>query len=238
MLDIKDFSKTYSGADYYSAYKINLHIDDGEVCGLVGSNGAGKSTIIKSVTGILPFEEGTVTVNGFDMKADPVKAKRTIGYVPDDHTVYDKLTGREYVNYIGSLYRVTKADKKAVIEGYAKLFNIEHALDNQIGSYSHGMKQKICIMGSIVHSPRLWILDEPMVGLDPQTMNELMMLIREYANQGNSVMFSSHNLDVVAKVCDKVAFIVKGKLVSLVDLRTVNPQTFNLDEYFMKLNVR
>ncbi len=236
MFEIRDFSKKYEGAKKYSAYKINLKVNDGEVCGLVGSNGAGKSTLIKSMTGILPYSEGTIIINGYDLRKQGVKAKKNIGYVPDDHTVYDKLTGREYVNLMGSMYGVKKRQKQAILDSLAARFNLTHALDDQISSYSHGMKQKICIIGAIIHNPKVWVLDEPMVGLDPQTMAEVMKLIREHAARGNCVVFSSHNLDVVRRVCDKIAFIVQGRLASVIDAATVRNGNFDLDAYFMELN--
>lgn len=140
MLSIEGLSKKYRGTETYSAENITLEVKDGEVCGLVGSNGAGKSTIIKCITGILPFSEGHVRIGGFDLAESPEKAKRLVGYVPDDHTVYDKLTGREYADYIGSLYGAKKERKKEIVERYAEIFSLTHALDKQIGGYSHGMK--------------------------------------------------------------------------------------------------
>ena len=234
MLEVKDFSKMYKGAKDYSAKNISFTVKDGEVCGLVGSNGAGKSTLSKSIVGIQPVQEGSICIDGFDILKQPQDAKRRIGYVPDDHTVYDKLTGREYVDYIGSIYGASKEMKQDVLENLAAYFNIDFALDTQIANYSHGMKQKICLLGSLVHSPSLWVLDEPMVGLDPQTMEKLIELIRNYANKGNTVLFSSHNLDVVQKVCDTVAFIRHGELISFLDLRTVG--AFDLDAYYKKVN--
>lgn len=237
VLEIKHFSKKYAGAKTYSASDISLTLEAGKVLGLVGSNGAGKSTTIKSVTGILPFTEGEIYVNGYDVKKQPIEAKSSIGYVPDDHSVYDVLTGREYADYMGSLFGVPKAQKKDRIEYLAKLFNIEFALDKQIAGYSHGMKQKICLIGSLVHSPKLWILDEPMMGLDPQTMNDVKNCIRNYANSGNAVVFSSHNLDVVEKVCDMVAIIKGGKLVEFFDLKqALADPSFSLERMFMQIN--
>ena len=212
MFEIRDFSKKYEGAKKYSAYKINLKVNDGEVCGLVGSNGAGKSTLIKSMTGILPYSEGTIIINGYDLRKQGVKAKKNVGYVPDDHTVYDKLTGREYVNLMGSMYGVKKRQKQAILDSLAARFNLTHALDDQISSYSHGMKQKICMMGSLVHDPALWILDEPMLGLDPTTMNAVSEFMREYAAKGGAVLFSTHNLDAVRRICDR-AIVIRGGLI-------------------------
>lgn len=237
ILEVRHFSKKYAGAKNYSAHDISFALEPGKVLGLVGSNGAGKSTTIKSITGILPFTEGDIFVNGYDVKEQPVKAKSCIGYVPDDHSVYDVLTGREYADYMGSLFGVKRAKKKERIEYLAKLFSIDYALDKQISGYSHGMKQKICLIGSLVHSPKLWILDEPMMGLDPQTMNDVRNCIREYANVGNAVVFSSHNLDVVEKVCDSVAIIKGGNLVEFFDLKEASKDPlFSLEDLFMRIN--
>lgn len=234
MLKVKNLSKKYPANDKYSVNCVNFSVKAGEVVGLVGSNGAGKSTIIKSIIGVLPFQEGEIRVNGFDIVAQPEQAKRSIGYVPDDHSVYDKLTGREYINYIGSLYGASKEQKKYVVEQLAPKFNIDYALDNQIASYSHGMKQKICILGALIHQPALWILDEPMVGLDPQTMALLIKFIRNYADETHAVLFSSHSLETVQKTCDVVIFIKHGKIVRKVDLR--QNKDYDLQKAFMEIN--
>lgn len=234
MLKITNLSKKYPKNPNYSAHDITFDVNVGEVVGLVGSNGAGKSTIIKSVIGVLPFSEGTVTVGGYDIAKQPEQAKKLIGYVPDDHSVYDKLTGREYVNYIGSLYGATKQQKEQTLTDLAQSFGIDTALDKQIATYSHGMKQKICILGSLAHEPALWILDEPMVGLDPQTMKLLCNYIRQYADNKHAVLFSSHNLDTVSKTCDKVAFIKGGELVRFVDLH--EQSDIDLDALYMQIN--
>lgn len=236
MLEVKNFSKKYKGAIRYSAQNINFKVNNGEVLGLVGGNGAGKSTTIKSIVGILPFTEGQIIVNGFDVAKQPAGAKQTIGYVPDDHSVYDKLTGREYVNYMGSLYGVKKDLKIKRIEYYSKLFKIQNALDDQISSYSHGMKQKICLIGSLIHEPKLWVLDEPMMGLDPTTTNEVKKCIRDYAKKGNTVLFSSHNLDIVEEICDVVGIINKGSLVKLINLtESKEDSKFDLEQLFLNI---
>lgn len=234
MLNVAGLSKKYPSNDKYSAHDINFSVAAGEVVGLVGSNGAGKSTIIKSIIGVLPFQEGKVEVNGFDLNTQSEQAKKQIGYVPDDHSVYDKLTGREYINYIGSLYGATKQQKEYVANDLAKQFDIAYALDTQIAGYSHGMKQKICILGALVHNPALWILDEPMVGLDPQTMALLVKLIRNYADEHHAVLFSSHSLETVKKACDIVIFIRRGQIVKTVDLR--ENKDFDLEKEFMAIN--
>ena len=234
MLEVIDFSKQYRNNKNYSARHISFNVAAGEVVGLVGSNGAGKSTIIKSIIGVLPFTEGTIRIGGFDIVKQPEEAKRLIGYVPDDHSVYEKLTGREYINYIGSLYGATKEQKKYVTDELAVRFEIEQALDRQIAGYSHGMRQKICILGALTHAPKLWILDEPMVGLDHQTMLFLCDFIRSYADSDHSVLFSSHNLEVVRNTCDKVVFIKNGELADIIDLNT--QKDFDLNKYYTELN--
>ncbi len=234
ILEVNDFSKKYRNNPNYSAHHINFDVKAGEVVGLVGSNGAGKSTIIKSIIGVLPFTEGTIKVCGYDISKQPEEAKRLVGYVPDDHSVYEKLTGREYINYIGSLYGATKAQKRYMTTEFAARFEITRALDTQIAGYSHGMRQKICILGSLVHRPKLWILDEPMVGLDHQTMSLLCGYIRGYADETHSVLFSSHNLEVVRHTCDKVVFIKSGEVANVVDLRV--DKGFNLNKYYTELN--
>ena len=234
MLEVKNFSKKYRNNPNYSAHNINFSVSTGEVVGLVGSNGAGKSTIIKSIIGVLPFTEGSITVGGFDIVKQSENAKRLIGYVPDDHSVYEKLTGREYINYIGSLYGATKKQKEYVTNDLAEIFEISHALDSQIAGFSHGMKQKICILGALAHEPKLWILDEPMVGLDHQTMALLCNYIRKYADDGHSVLFSSHNLEVVKHTCDRVVFIKKGELAGIVDL--TKDKDFDINKYYAELN--
>lgn len=237
MLEVIDFSKKYKGADRYSVRNISFKVNDGEVLGLLGSNGAGKSTTIKSIVGILPFKEGQILIDGYDILKESTKAKQIIGYVPDDHSVYEKLTGREYVNYLGSLYGVSKELKEERLNCYANLFGITNSLNNQISSYSHGMKQKICLIGSLIHEPKLWVLDEPMMGLDPTTMNELKQCIRNYAKKGNIVLFSSHNLDVVEKICDEIGIIKSGNLVSYFNLQDAkkNPE-FDLEKLFIEIN--
>lgn len=237
ILEVKNFSKKYKGAKNYSALNINLELRRGEILGLVGSNGAGKSTTIKCITGILPFTEGKILINGYDIQKQPTLAKKLIGYVPDDHSVYDKLSGKEYADYMGSLFGVKKEEKQKRIEYLSKLFNIESAMRRQIAGYSHGMKQKICLIGSLIHSPKLWILDEPMMGLDPQTTKDVLDSIKSYALKGNAVLFSSHNLDVVEKVCDKVAIIKDGELASFIDLnKAKKDETFSLEKIFMRIN--
>ena len=218
MLKIDHLKKRYANSEVYSVKDLSLELKPGEVFGFLGKNGAGKSTTIKCLTGILPFEEGKVTICGYDIVKEPMQAKMNMGYVPDNHSVYERLTGREYVNYVADLYRVPKADREERLNMFLDLFKLRFAVDRQIKSYSHGMKQKICIIAALIYEPKLWVLDEPMMGLDPQSTAEILSYMREHVRKGNTVFFSSHNLDMVAKVCNRVAIINDGILHCVIDL--------------------
>lgn len=218
MLDIDHLSKKYLNSPHYSVTDLTIKVKKGEIFGFLGQNGAGKSTTIKCLTGIYPFDSGDIKVNGYSIKTEPLKAKLNIGYVPDNHAVYDNLTGREYVNCIADLYGVSEEDRTARLEEYLKIFKLGFAIDRQIKGYSHGMKQKICIIAALIHQPKLWVLDEPMVGLDPQSIFEIINRMKAHVSSGNTVFFSSHNIDLVAKLCDRVAIIHDGQLCTIMDL--------------------
>lgn len=218
MLKINHLSKRYPSSEVYSVKDLSFELRPGEVFGFLGKNGAGKSTTIKCLTGILPFDEGNISICGYDIQKEPMQAKLNMGYVPDNHSVYERLTGREYVNYVADLYRVKKADREERLNMFMDLFKLRFAIDRQIKSYSHGMKQKICIIAALIYEPKLWVLDEPMMGLDPQSTAEILSYMREHVRKGNTVFFSSHNLDMVAKVCDRVAIINDGVLHCVIDL--------------------
>lgn len=214
MLRIENLEKRYRNSDKLAVDGVSLHVGEGEIFGFLGPNGAGKSTTIKCVCGILPFEKGRIEICGKDLARDPIGAKMQMGYVSDNHAVYDKLTAREYVNFMADVYGVGAADRKARSEKLVELFCLGDAYDSEIKTYSHGMKQKICVIGALVHNPKLWILDEPMTGLDPKSSFELKELMREHCKEGNSVFFSSHVLEVVEKVCDHVAIINGGRMIA------------------------
>ena len=169
MIKIENLSKKYKNSDRFAIDKLNLEINDGEVFGFIGSNGAGKSTTIKCITGILPFSDGKIEVAGFDLAKNPIEAKRNIGYVSDNHSVYDKLSGREYVNFLANVYGVSKELRDKRLNDLAIRFDLQDKLDKSIKEYSHGMKQKICVIGALIHEPKVWILDEPLTGLDPKS---------------------------------------------------------------------
>ncbi len=220
MLKVDSLFKTYKNAQNPAIHDVSFTVNNGEVFGLVGKNGAGKSTTIKCITGIHSFESGSITINTFDIKKHENKAKSLIGYVPDNHSVYECLTGLEYVNFMADIYNVSQQNREKRIRKYAKLFNLENALHKQISGYSHGMKQKICIIGALVHEPKLWILDEPFLGLDMQGMEVVKKSIIKYSrNKKHMVIFSSHNYESVCELCDKVCVIDQGTVKAVLDMK-------------------
>lgn len=235
MLKITNFSKKYGKSDIYSVKDLSLELKPGEVFGFLGPNGAGKSTTIKSIIGVLPFSEGTIEVCGIDIKKHPLEAKKNIGYVPDNHAVFERLTGREYINHIVNIYGCDLEESEKIANQYVKMFGLEKAYDNPIHSYSHGMKQKITVIGALVHKPKLWILDEPLTGLDPQSAYQLKKAMKKHAKEGNTVFFSSHILDVAENLCDRVCIIKKGQLQGVFDTKEIKKNKENLEEIFMKI---
>lgn len=213
-----------------------MEVNKGEIFGFLGPNGAGKSTTIKMITGILMPDYGNIEVCGYDLINNPINAKLNIGYVPDNHAVYEKLKGIEYLNFMADIYGINKEDREKNIGNYLKIFNMEDAANSLIKSYSHGMKQKICVIGALIHNPKLWILDEPLTGLDPQSAFMLKEHMREHCKQGNTVFFSSHVLEVVEKICDRVAIIDKGRLVAVGTIEQLKSRADNsLEKYFLEL---
>jgi len=233
-LVFKEFSKKYGNSDIYSADHVNLEVHAGEIFGFLGPNGAGKSTCIKTAIGIQPITSGQIIVCGYDVKTQPVEAKKLIGYVPDHYALYEKLTGREYINYIADLYGVSKEDRNARIAKYIDLFELYQAFDNRMQTYSHGMKQKIAIMAALVHNPKIWILDEPLTGLDPNSIFQVKECMKQHAAEGNIVFFSSHIIDVVEKMCNRIAVIKKGKILAVRDVADVE-KVSSLETYYMNL---
>lgn len=235
MLKISHLSKTYGKSTVKAVDDFNLELNPGEIVAFLGHNGAGKSTTIKSVVGILPFEEGKIEICGYDLRLDPMKAKMNIGYVPDNHAVYERLTGREYINHVADLYNVSDVDVAQRTNDFAEKFSMTRFLDNQIKSYSHGMKQKITVMAALIHNPRLWVLDEPIMGLDPKSAYQVKEYMKEHARKGNTVFFSSHILDVVEKIADRVVIIKKGKLQGIYDVKELMREHGSLEEVFMNI---
>ncbi len=212
MIEIVNVSKTYGGR-LKAVDDISLTVESGCIYGFLGPNGAGKTTTIKLVTGIIQPDCGTIRVDGHDTKTDALGAKLSIGFVPDDPNIFLRLKGIEYLAFMADIYGVSSAARKKVIGEMAERFEMTSALGDKIQSYSHGMRQKIVIMGALQHQPKVWILDEPMTGLDPKSAYELKTMMREHADKGNTVFFSTHVLEVAEKVCDKVAVIGAGRIL-------------------------
>lgn len=233
MLKISNLSKAYSGAQVKAVKDLSLELKKGEIFGFLGPNGAGKSTTIKCLVGILPFSDGDILIDGTSLKENPKKAKSLIGYVSDNHAMFERLTGREYVNHIANLYDVSVEDREERCEKYLDIFKLAFAFDNQIKSYSHGMKQKISVIAALVHNPKLWVLDEPLTGLDPQSAYQLKLAMKKHAEEGNTVFFSSHVLDVVENLCDRCCIIKKGQLQGIYDVKILKKKDKSLENLFM-----
>ena len=234
-LILRDFSKRYSTSDVYAVYKANLEIDGGQIFGFLGPNGAGKSTIIKSIVGIQTITSGEIEISGYDANKQAVEAKMQIGFVPDHYALYENLTGREYINYIADLYNVSKADRDQRIADYVARFRLESAIDNPMKTYSHGMKQKITIMSALVHNPKIWILDEPLTGLDPESIFQVKECMKEHASRGNIVFFSSHIIDVVENICDRIAIIRKGRILCTKTVAEIKETGIPLENFYMNM---
>lgn len=233
MLEIINYSKSYNGKTK-TVDNINLTIEEGDLFAFIGHNGAGKSTTIKSIVGILDFEEGDIRINGLSIKKNPVECKKQLAYIPDNPDLYESLTGIDYLNFIGDIFEVPSDKRKEVVEKYATKFGIKDVLNNYIGSYSHGMRQKLAIVSALVHEPKLLILDEPFVGLDPLASFEVKEMMREFCANGGAIFFSTHVLEVAEKLCNKIAIIKEGKLIVTGDMEEVTKNA-SLEDVFLEL---
>lgn len=211
MIRLEHVNKTYNNADRKAVSDLSLTVEDGEIVGFIGPNGAGKTTTIKMMTGILKPDSGTVMINSFDMQKQPLEAKKVIGYIADSPDMFLRLTGLEFINFMADIYEIPAEGRKEKITSLIERFELFHALDKPMQSYSHGMRQKMMVTAALVHNPEVWILDEPLTGLDPKSAFELKKMMREHADAGNSVLFSTHVLEVAEKLCDKVIVITHGQ---------------------------
>ncbi|NLP46911.1 MAG: ABC transporter ATP-binding protein [Epulopiscium sp.] len=237
MIELKNVSKTYAGS-VLAVDNINLNIYDGEIFGFLGPNGAGKTTTIKMITGILKPDQGTILINGKDIQKEPLEAKRLFGFVPDDPNTFLRLKGIEYLNFMADVYDVDTIVRQERIQNLSERFDMRSALHDQIQSYSHGMRQKIMVMGVLIHEPPVWILDEPMTGLDPRSSFVLKEMMREHADENKTVFFSTHVLEVAEKVCDRVAIINKGKILfcgNMEEMRKEFQGDESLEKMFLEL---
>jgi len=237
MIKIENVSKSYKkGTKVMDG--LNFEIRDGEIFGFLGPNGVGKTTTIKMMTGILDIDEGDILIDNISIQKNPVEAKKKFGYVPDNPDMFIKMKGIQYLNFIADIYEVSKEVREERIESLSKKFGIYDALNNKIQSYSHGMRQKIVIIGVLLHNPKNWIIDEPMTGLDPASTFELKQLMREHADKGNSVFFSTHILDVAERLCDRIGIVNKGKLLfvgTYEEIKQQLQQDKSLEELYMEI---
>lgn len=213
MLEIKNYTKIYAG-NKKACEDVNITVHMGDIFGFIGHNGAGKSTTIRAVVGVLDFEEGEITIDGHSVKDEPMECKMITAYIPDNPDIYENLTGIQYLDFVADAYGISSEDRSARIKKYGDLFEITDALGDVISSYSHGMKQKVAIIGALIHNPKLLVLDEPFVGLDPKAAHTLKELMKEMCDSGSAVFFSTHVLDVAEKLCNKVAIIKKGQIIA------------------------
>lgn len=233
MLVIKDLEKIYKGTTK-GISGVSLNVEKGDIYAFIGHNGAGKTTLLKAITGIHEFDKGEVLIDGIDVKKDPMEVKRRIAYVPDNPDIYEFMTGIQYLNFIADVYGVSAADREARIKTAAEKFEITDSLGDLISSYSHGMKQKIVLISALVHDPKLLIMDEPFVGLDPKAAFLLKEMMKDLTRKGGAIFFSTHVLDVAEKLCNKVAIIKEGHLVTSGLMSEVVNDKASLEDIFME----
>ncbi len=232
MLNIEHLTKRYG--EKLAVDDLSLHIAPGEIYGFIGHNGAGKTTTLKSAVGILQFDEGTITVNGTSMTDDPVKCKRELAYIPDNPDLYEFMSGIKFLHFVADIFAIPAAERQEKIRRYADLFELTGDLAQPISAYSHGMKQKLAVIAAWLHSPRLIIMDEPFVGLDPKAAHLLKGMMREHCDAGGAIFFSTHVLEVAEKLCDKVAIIKQGRLIKAGTMEEVKGDD-SLEEVFLEL---
>lgn len=233
VISIQNLHKAYGPKQVLRG--LDLDVYEGELFGFIGKNGIGKSTTIDCVIGSKKFDEGTITLNGYDIRREPIEAKRSFGYVASEPSCYEVMTGYDYLEFVASIYEITEGDFVRNYQYLCRRLGLDEAeLSSPIFNYSHGMKQKLCLVASLLHNPKIWVLDEPTVGLDIMAVEELKKMMREYANHGKTVFVTSHNIELVAKICDRVAIVNQGKVVSLFDLNREPNRRIQLSKIFMK----
>lgn len=229
---IEDLYKSYGEKEVLLG--LNLEVHEGELFGFIGRNGIGKSTTIDCMIGAKKFNKGRIELNGYDIVKDPIDAKKSLGYVASEPTCYEEMIGYDYLEFVASIYGMTEGDFRRNSEYLCNRLQLNlDELNNPISDYSHGMKQKLCLVASLIHSPKVWVLDEPTVGLDIMAVEELKKMLREYANHNNTVFVTSHNIELVSKICDKVAIINDGKVVALYDLNKNPNKRLQLSKIFL-----
>ena len=232
MLEIRHYSKSYGGGKK-AADDVSLTVESGDIYGFIGHNGAGKSTTIRAVVGVLDFTEGEILIDGHSVREDPMACKKVTAYIPDNPDLYENLTGIQYLNFVADIFGIGEKEREERIRKYTDLFEITDALGDLIGAYSHGMKQKVAIISALIHAPKLLVLDEPFVGLDPKATYTLKEIMHEMCAQGTAVFFSTHVLDVAEKLCNKVAIIRHGRIIAAGTMEELT-EGHSLEEAFLE----
>lgn len=233
MLEIKHLTKVYENGKK-AVDDLSLSISNGDIYGFIGANGAGKTSTLKAVVGIHPFDTGDILIDGISIQSSPIQCKEKIAYIPDNPNLYEHLTGYQFIHFIADIYKVSLDERQQQITKYSELFEMTQSLGNVISSYSHGMKQRTALIAALVHSPKLLILDEPFVGLDPKGAYHLKQVMSEVAQSGGAIFYSTHVLDVAEKLCNKIAIIKDGKLIASGPVATIKG-THSLESVFMEV---
>ena len=234
MIEIKNFTKAYN-SEKKAVDDISLTVNNGEIFAFIGHNGAGKTTTLKAMAGILDFEQGDILINGKSIKKDPIECKKQMAYVPDNPDLYENMKAIDFVNFVLDMYEVPKTTRKENIEKYVKLFNLEENMNDEIGSFSHGMKQKVALISALAHNPDVLIMDEPFVGLDPKAVFDIKEVMHKMCKEGKTIFFSTHILEVAEKLCTRVAIIKQGKLVKVGKMEEVKGDE-SLEKVFLELD--
>lgn len=234
MIEIKNVTKIYNG-EKKAVDDISFTVNDGEIFAFIGHNGAGKTTTIKSIVGILDFEQGDILINGKSIKKQPIECKKEMAYVPDNPDLYENMKAIDFINFICDMYEVDKEERKKQIEKYAKMFEIENNLNDEISSFSHGMKQKVALISALAHNPKVLIMDEPFVGLDPKAVFDIKEIMKQMCKEGKTIFFSTHILEVAEKLCSRVAIIKQGKIVKVGKMSEIKGDE-SLEQVFLELD--
>ena len=234
MIEIKNVTKTYNG-EKKAVDDISFTVNDGEIFAFIGHNGAGKTTTIKSIVGILDFEQGDILINGKSIKKQPIECKKEMAYVPDNPDLYENMKAIDFINFICDMYEVDKAERKERIEKYSKMFEMADSLNDEISSFSHGMKQKVALISALAHNPKILIMDEPFVGLDPKAVFDMKEIMKQMCKEGKTIFFSTHILEVAEKLCSIVAIIKQGKIVKVGKMSEIKGDE-SLEQVFLELD--
>ena len=235
MIEIKKVSKKYG--DKYALKDVSFDVKDGEIFAFIGHNGAGKTTLIKSICGIIDFDEGEILINGNSIKDNPLACKKELAYISDDPELYEDMKAIAFINFICNMYEVPTEKRTKNIEHYAKMFDLENELNNQIKSFSHGMKQKVALIAALSHEPKVLIMDEPFVGLDPKAIFDMKEVMHEVAKSGGTIFFSTHILDMAEKLCDRVAIVKKGEIIKVGSMKKIRGDK-SLEKVFLELEAK